>query len=218
MLRLVQFFVVTLFGIALVYGGYLVLRILQERQRMPASIHTILAHADPEIDRLSPHRIAILLRVEDPTFWTNDGIDLTTPGAGYSTLSQSLGKRIFFTRFNPGLEKIELLALTKFALVSVIPKHEILRAVIATEYFGNDAQGEINGFAEGARRWFGRELNQLSDAQFIALVAMLPAPNALDPARHSQENAERVRQIERLLSGKCVPTGLADVVLQGCAT
>jgi membrane peptidoglycan carboxypeptidase len=185
--------------------------------RARLAIAAILDRADPAIDAIPGQRIAVLLRVEDPTFWINDGIDLTSPGAGFTTLSQGLGKSVLFERFTPGLGKIELMLLTRFALEPSVPKRDILRAFLATAYFGHDEAGAVNGFPEGARRWFGKELADLSDREFIALVAMLPAPNALDPIRHASANAERVERIERLSANRCTPAGFADVFLESCA-
>lgn len=46
---------------------------------------------------------------------------------------------------------------------------------------------------------------------------MLIGPNKLDPLRHPRENAERVARIEKLLAGKCSPTGVSDNYYPACA-
>src|SRR5262249_41443094 len=141
-----------------------------------------------------------------------------SPGAGMTTITQALGKLIYFPDgFKPGFRKIELILIAKFATAPMESKTDILRAFMATAYLGRDAQGEVTGFSEGARRWFGKELNALSDDQFLALVAMLPGPGALDPERHASANAERVARIKRLLAHQCTPLGVTDMMLQGCA-
>lgn len=195
---------------------YLAVRIQDERARAPAKVAAIIAAMDPAIDRISPARIEMLLTVEDPTFWSNDGIDLTTPGAGMTTLAQGLGKQIFFARFRPGLQKIELILLTRFALTTTVPRRDILRAALANAYLGRDAAGSIIGFSQGAQRVFGKPLDALNDDEWLALVAVLPAPNKLHPIRNQAANAERVARIERLLTGACRPEGVRDVMLEGC--
>ena len=55
---------------------------------------------------LGPVRRKWLLIVEDPTFETHEGIDLTTPGAGITTITQSLSKRLAFDDFQPGIAKL----------------------------------------------------------------------------------------------------------------
>lgn len=207
-----------LVALTLAYGAYLAWRIIDQSERAPARVAEILSAADPALDSISEERIERLLRVEDPTFWTNDGIDLSSPGAGLTTLTQGLGKDVFFSRFTPGpLGKLELIVLTRFVLVERVSKRDILRAVLANAYLGRDEAGSINGFAEGARRWFDKELPDLTDREFLALVAMLPAPNALDPVNHAAENSERVSRIERFLAGECSPIDLNDIYYERCA-
>jgi membrane peptidoglycan carboxypeptidase len=202
----------------LALAGYETARIFQARAQTPHLIAAINQRADPEIARLPPERIAMLLAVEDPTFWTNDGTDFFSLGAGKTTLTQSLGKGLYFPNgFHPGFPKIELILIAKFATTPLAAKRDILRAAMATYYFSHDEKGDVVGFAEAARRYFGRPLSALSDDQYLALVAMLRAPNATDPKRHPAANAERVSRIRRLLAHACVPLGAGDDELKGCA-
>jgi membrane peptidoglycan carboxypeptidase len=204
-------------ALILLYLGYLGWRIAEERAVVSGKVDAILARADPDELALPPNRVTMLIRVEDPTFWTNKGIDLSTPGAGMTTLSQGLGKHIFFDDFQPGWRKPELMALTRFALYPEVDKDRTLRAVIANAYLGTHQGRAVVGLADGARTWFGKPLSQLSDREFLELEAMLVAPDRLKPSRADAERAERVHRIERLLAGRCQPTGFRDVLLEGCA-
>lgn len=204
-------------GLILAYLGYLGWRIAEERGRVAAKVDAIIAGADPDELGLPARRKAMLLRVEDPTFRSNKGIDLSTPGAGMTTVSQGLGKRIFFDNFEPGFAKGELMALTRFALYPKVSKERTLQAVIASAYLGSNRGRAVSGFADGARTWYGKPLRALNDREYLSLVAMLPSPSSLKPGRHAAANAERVRRIERLLAGQCRPTGLRDVMLNGCS-
>jgi hypothetical protein len=208
---------IALLVVTLVYLIYLGGRIMVERRTVSARVDAIIATADPADVTLGPRRTAMLLRVEDPTFATNEGLDFSTPGAGMTTLSQSLGKRIFFDRFTPGLAKGELIALTRFALYPKVDKPRTLRAFLASAYFGRRDGQPIVGMGPAAKAWFGKPLAALGDEEFLALVAMLPAPATLDPVSHAAANAERVGRIKRLLAGQCRPTGMRDVMLEGCA-
>jgi len=203
-------------ALILAYGLYLGWRIATERGRVSDRVDVIIAAADPADATLSPQRTAILLRVEDPTFRTNKGIDFSTPGGGMTTLSQSLGKRIFFEKFSPGLPKVELIALTRFALYPKVDKQRTLKAFLATAYFGHRDGRAVTGIGAAARAWFGKPLAALSDREYLSLIAMGPAPKILDPVRHPAANAERVGRIKRLLAGRCRPDGLRDVMLDGC--
>lgn len=203
--------------VALFYGLYLGWRVVTERGRVSDRVDAIIAAADPADVTLTPQRTAILLRVEDPTFWTNNGIDFSSPGAGMTTLSQSLGKRIFFERFRPGFPKGELIVLTRFALYPKVDKQRTLKAFLATAYYGHRDGRALIGTGPAARAWFGKSLAALSDREYLSLIAMGPSPKTLDPLRHSAANAERVARIERLLARQCKPDGLRDVMLKGCA-
>ena len=204
-------------ALVLAYGAYLGLRIAVERGRVSGRVDAIIAAADPADIVLSPPRTAALLTLEDPTFWSNKGLDFSSPGAGMTTISQSLGKRIFFEHFHPGLPKGELIALTRFALYPKVDKPRTLKAFLATAYFGQRDGRPVVGIGAGARAWFGKPLAALTDREFLSLLAMGLSPRALDPVRHAAANAERVGRIERLLARRCRPDGFRDVVLKGCA-
>lgn len=196
---------------------YLGWRIGDERRDISQRIDAIIVGANPEELNLSPQRIEAILRVEDPTFWTNKGVDLTSPGAGMATLSQGLGKSIFFEGFKPGFAKIKLMALTRFALYPKVDQQRTLKAVLARVYLGTHLGRSVIGIADSASTWFGKPLSRLSDGAFRQLQAMFVAPNALKPGRDDAGRIARAVRIERLLSGRCAPTGLRDVRLAGWA-
>jgi membrane peptidoglycan carboxypeptidase len=203
-------------ALVILYAAYLGVRVWQERGLVAAKVDRIIAGADPQELALSPARQAMILKVEDPTFWTNKGIDLSSPGAGMTTLSQGLGKRLFFDDFEPGFAKGELMALTRFALYPKVSKQRTLQALIASAYLGTHRGRPVTGFADGARTWFGKPLAGLSDEEFLNLEAMLIAPDSLKPGRDDAGRAERVSRIKRLLAGTCKPGGLRDAMLNGC--
>ena len=158
----------------------------------------------------------MLLAVEDPTFYDRQGIDLTTPGQGLTTLGQGLGKRIYFAPFKPGIRKIRLMYLTRFALFATTTHDDVLMASIAHAYLGGGPDGAVIGFDQGARTWFGKPLDALTEDEFLSLVAMLVGPNALRPTDNAAANGERVARIKKLLANQCTPNGLRDVWLEGC--
>ncbi|MDD2770086.1 MAG: hypothetical protein PHT19_15275 [Methylococcus sp.] len=47
------------------------------------------------LSNLTSDRLKLLLAVEDPTFFEHHGVDLNTPGAGMTTISQSLVKLLY---------------------------------------------------------------------------------------------------------------------------
>jgi len=48
-------------------------------------------------------RLNMLLKVEDPNFYNHKGLDFSTPGAGMTSITQSLVKRFLFQEFSEGI-------------------------------------------------------------------------------------------------------------------
>ena len=169
------------------------------------------------LETIPLHRVVMLLRVEDPGFFAHRGIDFSTPGAGMTTITQALVKRFYFNRFQPGFAKLEQSLIARFVLDPAMSKREQLEVYFNYASFGRFGGREIIGFAAAARTFYRRPLAALTDREFLSLVAMLMAPNALDPIRHPAENTERVRRIEAMLAGRCAANGLRDVTYENCA-
>lgn len=204
-------------AVLLCLSSYWIWRVVEARAVTPSLIAGILADADPSLLNLPRTRIDSLIALEDPTFWENDGIDLRTPGQGLTTLTQALGKRIYFDPFRPGFRKFELMFISKYALSRLVSKDDILQGFMNVAYMGRDADGPIIGLGEGARRWYGRDVSQISDDEYLGLIAMLVAPEHYDPVRHKDANAQRVGRIKNWRAGRCAPDGLRDVLLEGCS-
>jgi membrane peptidoglycan carboxypeptidase len=161
-------------------------------------------------------RLAALLAVEDPAFYEHRGVDLTTPGAGWTTLTQGLVK-LHFPGPHRGLLGKPLQSARALALDRAVPKDLQLALLLNTAYFGHLDGAPVVGFPAAARRYYGRPLAELSDEEFVGLVAMLVGPDRFNPERHPAVHAERRRRIEALLAGRCTPRGWSDVYLEGCA-
>lgn len=169
-------------------------------------------------DDLPPGRIEDLLAVEDPRFFDHPGIDVTTPGAGWTTITQGLAKDLYFDAFQPGpLAKLEQ-SLAALVLDARIPKERQLALFLGSAYLGETEAGAVNGFGPAARAWLGKDVRQLDRREFLSLVAMAIGPNEYGIAGHPDRNAERVARIERLLAGECRPAGWRDVTYERCAS
>lgn len=185
------------------------------KQRTPA----VLAEASKgelALSDVEQRRLTMIIKVEDPNFYRHRGFDYSTPGAGMTSITQSLVKHFYFAHFRKGFPKIEQTLIARFVLDPAMPKDDQLKAYLNTTYFGSPRGRPVIGFAEAARTYYDRPLAQLSDHEFLSLLAMDMAPNALDPLRHKAANAERVRRIEALLAGKCQPTGVRDMTYEAC--
>jgi len=164
---------------------------------------------------LPPGYVEILLRVEDPSFLTHHGLDLTTPGAGMTTITQGLVKFLYFDDFQAGLAKLpqSLFALSLDARVS---KDDLLTLFLNRGYLGTVEGRELHGFDEAARAYFGKPAAELERDQWLALVAMCVGPNAFSVATAPENNRARVARIERLLADRCRPAGWRDVYYEEC--
>jgi hypothetical protein len=165
---------------------------------------------------LGPGRANQLLMVEDPGFLNHGGVDLSSAGAGMTTLTQSLSKRVGFSHFQPGIRKLRLMGYA-MGLESRLSKEQILALYLDTVWMGRGPNGPLAGFFEASREIYGREPSALSDREFFTLVAVPIAPRDLSLARPNRQLVERADRIERLVGGRCRPKGLRDVWLEGCA-
>lgn len=203
--------------------GLLVLLIVWEslalwraKARTPEAI-AAMRRGPLRLQDLPPQRIEMLLKVEDPGFFSHHGVDFSTPGAGMTSIPQALVKIFYFDHFEPGFAKLEQSLIARFVLDPAMSKGEQLEAFLNHTRFGTLDGRAVTGFADAATAFYGRPLDRLNDREFLSLVAMLMAPNALDPRRHPEANAERVRRIEALLAGRCAPQGLSDNSYPACA-
>ena len=185
-------------------------------QRTPAVL-AAAAQGELELSDLPKRRLEMLVRIEDPEFYTHKGVDFSTPGAGMTSITQSLVKRFYFDNFQPGFAKLEQSLIARFILDPAMPKDGQLKAYLNHSHFGWREGRPIVGLAAAARTYYGREAVQLSDRQFLSLIAMLMSPREYHPIYRRAANTERVRRIESMLAGRCAPQGLRDVTYKACA-
>jgi len=163
---------------------------------------------------LSMVQRSMLLAVEDPTFTRHHGVDLETPGAGMTTLTQGLVKLLYFPDgFRPGIAKIRQTLIAQYALDAIVSKNDQLLLFLNICYLGNENGQAVYGYVNAARIYFGKEFQDISDDEFLSLVAMHIGPNALKPG--TTANKERVERIKRFLSGQYQPAGLLDTDYKG---
>ena len=166
------------------------------------------------LDHLTPQRIDALIKVQDPDFWSHRGVDAHLP-LTTTTVTQSIVKQLYFENFQQGFPKIKQTLIARFAVDPLTSKNAQLTAFINLVGLGEvDGRG-IHGFENGARAWFGKPLAEISEEQYLSLLAMMNKPRDLSPG--SPANKERVERIEKYLAGSCERRGLPDVWLDACA-
>lgn len=167
-------------------------------------------------DNLGAERLRQLILVQDPGYLEHDGIDLSTQGAGLTTISQSLSKRLGFNEFRPGIGKIRQ---TGFALglESQLNKNQILALWLDTVEMGRGPDGWMTGLFLASESIYGRPLMEVTDQEFHRLLAVLIAPGQFRLLEEDDALVDRSSRIARLVLGDCSPDGQRDVWLDGCA-
>ncbi|MCB2201070.1 transglycosylase domain-containing protein [bacterium] len=214
-----RWWVIILTLILLVLAFYIMIDIVAARQGTPRIIRDALDSTQVTFpaDCLTPEQLDILIRVEDPTFFTHHGIDLKTPGAGLTTITQSVGKWFYFDHFKPGIRKLRLMWLARWVIDPLVEKADLLTLFINYGWFGRVNGETVLGLDRAAQVYYGKSIPDLDRAEYISLIGMYPSPADLDPLYHAEANAERVRRIEGYLEGRIQPAGLMDVYYDGSA-
>ena len=164
-----------------------------------------------EVDDLSDRQLQILLAVEDPAFYEHHGVDLSTPGAGMTTITQGLVKKLYFKQFKPGVAKIKQTLIAAFALDPLVSKDDQLRLFVNICPLGSKDGQAVQGFEDAAQAYYGKAFEDLDEDEYISLVAMLIAPATFNVSQHPDRNAERVARIKQVMSGEYEPKGVFDL-------
>lgn len=200
----------------ILYGAQGYFDALRDAEPLAARADRLIANGEGAAG-LGPGRVAQLLRVEDPNFLRHGGVDFSTPGAGMTSITQSLAKRVAFTNFRPGLRKIRQTAYA-VGLERRLSKPQILALFLDTAQLGRGKESDrMIGFYDASEEIYGVPPARLSNRQFLSLVAVLIAPRNYDLRRPDPRLDQRVARIARLLSGEGRPQGKGDVWLDGCA-
>ncbi len=166
---------------------------------------------------LGEDRLQLLLRVQDPAYYHHNGVDINTAGAGLTTVTQSLSKRLAFNEFKPGIGKIRQTTYA-LALEKHLTKDEILALFLDTVPMGRGPDGWTVGFFESSQSFYGVPPHELSHSQFIELISVMIAPRLLNHISRNKKFTERLNRIDRLHSGECQPKNNKDVWFEACAS
>lgn len=175
----------------------------------------------------------ILLKIEDPTFYDHAGIDISE-GQGLTTITSSLARNVFlfgesltgvkgsFQSFYRGVFKCckrvdlgrDVMALI---LNQNLSKEQQLQLFVSSSYMGGHKGRQIKGFPAAASSYFNKPLSELSNNEFITLVAMLKAPNYYHPTKGAKNLEVRASSIKKIIAGTCKPSGWLDTKYKHCA-
>lgn len=199
-----------------------------------ASVHQVADHyaAPAHGTGLSTHQTEILLRIEDPTFFSHRGLSVGN-GQGFATISSAVARDGFLYdvhfdgikgRFQSFYRSVfecckkvdvgrDVMALVLNAHLS---KERQLAAYISRVYMGTSEGTQVRGLQQAATTYLGKPLDRLTDPEFAGLVAMIKAPNYFHPVKNRPAYALRVARVNAILSGKCTPGGWFDTSFAHC--
>jgi len=156
---------------------------------------------------LTPRQLSILLLVEDPEFFHHKGVDLKTPGAGLTTITQALVKLLYFENFKPGIRKLKQTLIARFALDPIVSKEDQLLLFINIFGFCYDTKG----FSEASQFYYGKTFTHLNEEEYISIVAMMIGCSTYNIKHNPEANRDRSERIRRLINGEYVPKKMSDI-------
>ena len=198
----------------LVVALYETYAVLTARSKTPEIFNTLLKSEKIKLrlTDLSKEQITDLLTIEDPNFYTHNGFDFQTAGAGVTSITQAMVKYLYFDHFEAGFKKIEQTLIAWLAVTPLVSKDEQLTVFINTAYMGKVKEEQIRGFADASQAYYDKEFSTLTHDEYLSLVALLLAPNTFHILKHKERNDERVERIKKVLNHEYQPTGLSDML------
>ena len=206
--------VIVVFCSAAIYGGLGYLDAVNDSKNLKVRADLLISDGKGG-SSLGPQKYTQILLVQDPEFESHTGIDISTPGAGITTISQSVAKRLGFEQFKPGVRKIRQSGYA-LGLERMLNKEQIMALWLDTLEMGRGPRGWMTGFHNASQEIFASDPSELTQEQFLTLVAVLIAPAQYRLGSNDAALQERVRRITRLASNECRPLSNGDVWLEGC--
>jgi len=154
-------------------------------------------------EELPDHLINAILAIEDRRFFSHPGLDPFRIVAaairniqaesyiqGGSTITQQLVKNFFLTPERTIKRKVQE-ALLAFVLERRAEKRDILELYVNEIYLGQLGSFSINGVGEATRRYFHKDVANLTLAESAMLAGMIQSPNPYNPYRHPERATQR---------------------------
>lgn len=171
---------------------------------------------DPiKYDDIPPLLIDALIASEDTRFYQHNGVDLKAltrsvlgiisgnPSGGGSTLTMQLAKNISFEGESPYSRKFKEILLA-LKIERELNKEEILELYLNRIFFGISAYG----VSAASSQFYNKAPIDLSLSEMAMLVALLPAPNTINPLRSEQRAITyRSRVLRRMLELNMISQG-----------
>ena len=156
---------------------------------------------------IPPLLVDALIASEDTRFYQHNGVDLKAlarsvfgilsgnPSGGGSTLTMQLAKNISFEGESPYSRKFKEILLA-MKIERELDKEEILELYLNRIFFGISAYG----ISAASSQFYNKTPAELTLSEMAMLVALLPAPNTINPLRSEQRALTyRSRVLRRML-------------------
>lgn len=151
------------------------------------------------VGQLPKHIGDAVVAIEDERFYEHRGFDIkgitraffsnlfsgSITGGG-STITQQLTKNALLSPEKTYKRKIEELFLA-VKIEKVYEKDEILQMYLNQVYFGSGSWG----IGQAAKKYFNKDIDNISISEAATLAALLQAPSALDPYKHYDRALKR---------------------------
>nr|WP_156319868.1 penicillin-binding protein 1A [Bacillus sp. FJAT-18017] len=151
------------------------------------------------INKVPDHMKNAVIAIEDHRFYDHNGVDLIGIGRAFfrnllaggvveggSTITQQLTKNALLDSEKTYSRKLQEASLAR-EIEEEYSKDEILQMYLNTIYFGDGAWG-IN---RAAKKYFGKEVEDLSLGQSAMLAGIIKAPSALNPYNDMEKAVAR---------------------------
>lgn len=151
------------------------------------------------IAKMPKHLQNAVIAIEDHRFYEHNGFDLKGMGRAFvknafsgdvvqggSTITQQLTKNALLSQEQTYRRKVEELFLA-IEIEKVYTKKEILEMYLNTIYFGSGAWGVQNA----SKKYFGKDVNELSLSEAATLAGIIKAPSVLDPYKNLDKAVAR---------------------------
>ncbi|HWD00415.1 MAG TPA: PBP1A family penicillin-binding protein [Candidatus Sulfopaludibacter sp.] len=152
---------------------------------------------------IPPVLVQAVISVEDKHFFTHTGFDMFRilkaayvdmkngrKDQGASTLSMQLARGFFLDSDKRWRRKAEELLIT-MQLEHKLSKEKIFEYYANQVYLGRHSTFSINGFGEGARAFFDKDLSQVTLPEAALLAGLVQRPSYLNPYRYPDRARER---------------------------
>ncbi len=172
--------------------------VVQDRHGETISVKPNAKGEYSEYEKELPTRFKeLLIKKEDRFFSIHPGINPASisralfrsilgrdPG-GSSTITQQLAKNLLGNENKRTISNKAVELLYSLSLEMFHTKETILSMYANTVYMGNN----IQGFGEAAKDYFGKEVNEISESEFVSLLATLSHPGTQNPWKKMNKEA-----------------------------